>query len=190
MHHLLRQGGRIDDQGILPTGFGDQGNIDAFGHGACGQVAVDQLRHFRRARENHAFHAHVIAQAGANDVAAAGQKLQRTARHARRMQQLHGAVGDQRRLLGRLGQHHVAGGQGGGQLARKDGQREIPRADAGNGAERQGVRRVFHLRRVVAQEVDGFADFRDRVWQGLARFAHGQGHQLDMVFFEQVGRAL
>src|SRR5450830_2098596 len=57
LHHLFRQGGRIDDQGVLATGFSDQGNIDRLGYGARRQGAVDQLRDFRRASENHAFHA-------------------------------------------------------------------------------------------------------------------------------------
>jgi hypothetical protein len=43
---------------------------------------------------------------------------------------LHGQRGDQRRLLGRLGKHRVAGGQRRGDLADENGQREIPRADA------------------------------------------------------------
>jgi hypothetical protein len=48
----------------------------------------------------------------------------------RRVQQLDGQRGDQRRLLGRFGDDRVAGGQGRGDLADKDGQREIPGTDA------------------------------------------------------------
>ena len=48
---------------------------------------------------------------------------------------------------------------------------------------------AVHLRRVIAQEVDRFAHFGDRVRQRLAGFAHGQRHQLVAVFLEQVGDA-
>ena len=44
--------------------------------------------------------------------------------------------GDQRRFLGRLGDHRIAGGERRGDLAGEDRQREIPRADADDGAER------------------------------------------------------
>jgi hypothetical protein len=46
------------------------------------------------------------------------------------VEQAHGLGGDQRRLLGGLGEHRVAGGQRGGDLAGEDGQREVPGADA------------------------------------------------------------
>ena len=41
---------------------------------------------------------------------------------------------DARRLLGGLGDHGVAGGERGGDLAGEDGEREVPRADAGEHA--------------------------------------------------------
>ena len=74
--------------------------------------------------------------ARAHRLAAAGQQLQRAARHAGRLQHAHRLGGDQRRLLGRLGQHRVAGGQRRGHLAGEDGQREVPRADAHHRAQR------------------------------------------------------
>ena len=46
------------------------------------------------------------------------------------VEQAHRLGGDQRGLLGRLGQHRVAGGQRRGDLAGEDRQREVPRADA------------------------------------------------------------
>src|SRR3546814_9532873 len=50
------------------------------------------------------------------------------------MQQPNGGGGDQRRLLRRLGDDGVAGGQCGGELAREDGEREVPGTDAGEDA--------------------------------------------------------
>ena len=70
------------------------------------------------------------------DLAVAGQELQRLARHAGLVQERHGQRGDQRRLLGRLGDHRIAGGQRRRDLAGEDRQREVPRADAGDHAQR------------------------------------------------------
>jgi hypothetical protein len=35
--------------------------------------------------------------------------------------------------------------------------------------------------------LDGFADLAESIWQGLARFAHGEHHQLDAMQLEQIG---
>jgi hypothetical protein len=61
------------------------------------------------------------------DAAIPRQEGQRVAGDAGAVQQLDGQRGDQRRLLGRLGDDGIAGGQGRGDLADKDRQREIPR---------------------------------------------------------------
>jgi len=53
---------------------------------------------------------------------------------ARPVQQPHGSSGDERGLLGRLGDDRVAGGECGGDLAGEDRQRKIPRRDAGKNA--------------------------------------------------------
>ena len=50
------------------------------------------------------------------------------------MQQRDGLGGDQRRLLGGFRDHRVAGGERGGDLAKEDGERKIPRADADENA--------------------------------------------------------
>ena len=60
-------------------------------------------------------------------LAAAGQQLQHVGRHAGLVQQLRGEEGDDRRLLGRLGEHRIAGGQRRRHLAGEDRQREVPR---------------------------------------------------------------
>ena len=118
----------------------------------------------------------------------------------------HRARGDQRRLLGGLGEHGVARGQRRGHLAGEDGQRKIPRADAHehtaavHGAARcarrsgraccSGVAKSrFGARRVVAQEVHRLAHFGERIRPCLAGFAHAQTHQLHALRLEGIGGA-
>ncbi len=60
--------------------------------------------------------------------------MQHVAGDAGLVQQPHGGGGDQRRLLGGLGDDGVAGGERGGDLAGEDRQREVPRRDAGEDA--------------------------------------------------------
>ena len=62
--------------------------------------------------------------------------------HAGRVQQLHGGAADQRRLLGRLGDHRVAGGERRADLAGEDRERKIPRADAGENAARRAAQAI------------------------------------------------
>ena len=63
-----------------------------------------------------------------------GTRCSTSGGHAGLARQAHGGGGDQRRLRRGLGDHGVAGRQGGGDLAEEDGQREVPRADAGEDA--------------------------------------------------------
>ena len=134
---------------------------------------------------------------------AARQQVQHVGRHARLVQQLGGEEGGDRRLLGRLGDHRVAGGERGGDLPGEYGEREIPWRDAGEHAaavERQRValagrpgqrhgagEQAPRLRRVVAQEIDRFAHVALRVVQRLAGLAHDDGHQARLVALEQIG---
>ena len=55
---------------------------------------------------------------------APGRNCKRSGRNAGLAQQLHGPEGDQRRFLGRLGQHRIAGRERRRDLAREDGERE------------------------------------------------------------------
>ena len=119
------------------------------------------------------------------------------------MQQLHGAKGHQRGLLGRLCDHAVARRQRGGHLPGENGQRKIPRRDADEGpaatqqqlialagGARQLQRRAKILLRaggVVAQEVHGLAHLGQRIGNGLARLADAQRHQLAAMGFEPIG---
>ena len=68
-------------------------------------------------------------EAGAN-LAVAEHELQRRRRNAGFVQQRDGASGNKRRLLGRLGDHGVAGDERGADLAEKDREGKIPRTDA------------------------------------------------------------
>ena len=120
-HELLGQGRRIGDHRVLPAGLGDQHRRPAVGIEPLRELPVDRLRHFGRAGEHHAVDRRIADQPSA-DLAVAGQKLQRRARHARLVQDRHGERGDQRRLLGRLGDHRIARGQRARDLAGEDRQ--------------------------------------------------------------------
>ena len=127
---LLGKRRGIDDHRVQAAGFGDQ--RDRLRRARVRRPAssrCDQARDRRRAGEHDALHARIGDQRGA-DFARARQELQRVARHARFVQQPHRLGGDQRRLLGGLGEHGIARGERGGDLAGEDGERKIPRADA------------------------------------------------------------
>ena len=112
--------------------------------------------------------------------------------------------GDQRRLWGGLGDNSVACCESRGGRADEDRQREIPRADRGEDAapgHRQPVlfaRRARQhdrlgelaprLERVIAQEIDRFAQFEHRVGQGLTRLALAQREEFVSVLLEQIRR--
>ena len=111
--------------------------------------------------------------------------------------------GDQRGLFGGLGHHGIAGGQRGRDLAREDGQREIPRTDTGEHAatvqhQAVGLARwtgqglgagkvALGQHGVVAAEVGGFAHLGHAVVQRLAGLAAEQGDQTVEVGFQPVG---
>ncbi len=116
--------------------------------------------------------------------------MQHVLRHAGLVQQPDGTVGNQRRRRGWLGQHGVAGGERGRDLARVNRQREVPWADrdehafaahhvgvalAGRPGQQDRLAEVLlRLRAVVAHEVDGLAQLRDRVRDRAAAFANDQ----------------
>ena len=192
-HHLFGQGRRIDHHGVLAAGLGHQGNGLAGGRQAGAELPCDQARHFGGAGEHHAGHLRVRHQGCAHALALAGHQLQRIARHAGFVQEGDHGGGRERCLLGGLGQHGVAGGQGGGHLAAEDGEREVPRTDGQHHAQRalRGVVELRgHLGAVVAQEVHGLADFGHSVGQSLAGLAHDQTHQRLAALLQQVGGTL
>ena len=183
--------GRIDHHRVEAAGFGDEGYGRAAAREAAGKLLFDQSRDRRRAGEHDPLDARVGDQRRAN-FAGAGHELQRIARDARFMQHAHGFGGDERRLLGGLGDDGIAGRERGGDLAREDGERKVPGTDADDEAERgrgAGKQRARRLVRVVAQEVGRLAHFRDRVGVRLAGFAHDEANERVVSRFEEVGGA-
>ena len=133
-------------------------------------VRLIALRHRGRAGEQDAGDARIGDQRRADRLAAPGQQLQRGRRHAGAMEEAHGGGGDQRRLLGGLGEHRIAGRQRGADLADENGQRKIPRRDARDRPQRAGAAEFApRLRGVVAAEVGGLAHFADRVGRASCR---------------------
>ena len=135
--------------------------------------ALDQPRHVGRAGEHHALDARRRRPARAPTSPSPGRSCSAPAGTPASCRMRTACGGDQRRLLGRLGEHRVAGGQRRGDLAGEDRQREVPRADADDRAERP-VRVVGRSRGatcvgVVAQEVDRLAHFGDGVGQRSCR---------------------
>ena len=129
--HLFGQGGGIDDHGVDPAGLGDQrrqrpGLV-------LQQGAGDAPGAGRRTGEGDAGHLGIGDQGGA-DRRAAGREAQDVGRYAGLVGQTHGGGGDQRGLRRGLGDHGVADGERGGDLAQEDRQREVPGADAGEDA--------------------------------------------------------
>ncbi len=112
--------------GLMPPVSAISGTIG----GVLGrQRAVDRARHVGRAGEGDTGDAGIGDERGA-DLAVARHQLQHARRHARLVQNAHRLGRDQRRLLGRLRHHGVAGDERGAHLAEKDRERKIPRADA------------------------------------------------------------
>ena len=191
-NHLLGQGRRIDDQGVLAAGLGDQRDRLAVRPQAAGQSGGDQLGDFGRAGEHHPADLIVPRQHCANR-AVARREDQGVLGDAGFMHQLDGRRGDQRRLFGRLGDHRVAGGQRRGDLAGEDGDGEVPRADADDRSERAmglvGEAASSDGSAVVAQEVDRLADVAERVGQRLARLAANQAGELARLVLQSRRRA-
>ena len=128
--------------------------------------------------------------------------------HAGRMQQFDGLERHHRGLLGRFGQHAVAGDQGRRHLTQKNRQREIPGADADPGAtpqqaqavalagqaqgrvvRRQGQRLHQSLRLlcVVAQEIDRLAHLANRIAPGLEGFLDQDRGEARQLLLQRVG---
>ncbi len=180
LHRLFRQRGRIHDHRVQPPGFRHQRRAggEVFGH--CG---ADFQRGRGRSGKGDPGHPRVRSQRRANRTAA-GQQLQRIARHAGAMQQRHGQMRDQRCLFRRFRQHRIAGGQRGGDLAGEDCQRKIPRADAG---EHPGRVRVGNSGGVIAQEIHRLAQLGNGVGQALAGLAGEQGKDFAETLLVEIG---
>ena len=98
-------------------------------------------------------------------------------------------MGNQAGLLGGLGNHGIADGQCRHDFADKNRQREVPRADGDNGADRRAFGTGgFDFVGIVAAEIDRFAHFGNGVVERFTRLAHRQHHQRGRMGFEQVGK--
>ena len=198
--HLLGQRRGVDDHGVDAAGLGDQRHDGAV---FIGQRAVDGAAGFGRAGEGDTGDARIGDEARTNG-AVAGHEMQRARRHAGIVQQRHGERGDQRRLLGRLGDDGIAGDKRRGHLAEEYGQREIPRADAdedaaaaitqlvalaGRARHRLRRKRDARLRGVIAAIVDRLAQLGERVVERLAALALQQREQPAAIDLEPVGGA-
>ena len=181
----------IDDHRVEAAGFGDQAQGRAAAREAPGKLFFDQPRDGCRTGEDDALDAWVGDQRRAH-FAGSRNELQRLRRDARFMQHAYGFGGDERRLFRRLCDHGISRRERGGDLAGEDRKGKVPRTDAedeaerGRGAGKQGARGLMG---VVAQEVGGLADFRDRVGVRLAGLAHDQADERVVARFENVGGA-
>ena len=139
------------------------------------------------------------------DLAVARHQMERARRHAGGVQQLHRFKSDERRLLGGLRHHRVAGGERSRDLAGENRQWKIPRADADEhaaaavaqlialaGRPRQLLRhqRAARRGRIIAAEVGCFADFRHAIVDGLAALALQQRNQTAAVLLDQIAGAV
>ena len=140
------------------------------------------------------------------DPPVAERQMQSTARHPRLMQQLDRFEGDQRRLLGRLGDDAVAGHQRGGDLPGEDGEREIPRRNAQEHAapaQPQQVRlagragqllavaeQLAALGGVIAAEIHRLAQLRDGIVERAPALHLDQMDEQAAPLLQQVGGAL
>ena len=137
--HLLALGRGVDEHGVEPAGLGDEGHDRAL---ARRQGAVDRPGGVGAAGEGDAGQHGMGEQRRADGLASPRQEVQDSRGSPAGVEQPHRLGGDQRRLLGRLGQHRVAGRQRRGDLAGEDGERKVPRADAGEDAAAVQLQRV------------------------------------------------
>ena len=133
-------------------------------------------------------------------------KLQGTCRNSGLEQKFHRCKSDQRRLLGGLCDHAIAGGKRGGNLPQKNRQRKIPRADAHENAPPAMDQTVLLARRprqqnalaahtprlfcVITAEIHRLAHFRKRVIQRLSRFKLQKMQKAAPPRFQQIGGLL
>src|SRR5262249_25407190 len=141
---------------------------------------------------------------GTDNASLSWKELENLRRHTRTMKELNGQTGRQWRLLGRLRNHRIAGRQRGGNLARENGERKGPGADAreyspaarakglalpGGPAQHTLAAEIrASLGRVVPEEIDCFAHFGDTVRQRLAGFERAAGEKLSPIRFEGIRR--
>ena len=107
------------------------------------------------------------------------------------VQELYRPVSDQGRLYGWFGNHRIARGQSGGDLAHKNCQREIPRGYTGHDAKGDvlfGIQKIG-LIRIIAAKIYRFANFGDGIGNGFAGFPHAKLDKLIPARLQKIGGA-
>ena len=181
-HRLFGQRCRVDDHRIEPPGLGDQRSL---GGKVRGHRTADDLRGLGRAGEHNAVDARVRGERRADRAALPRQKLQCAYRNPRLVQQLCPDRGNDRRLLGRLGENRIAHRQRRRDLPCENRQREVPWRNRSDAPKRLDLAARFSLCRIVAQEIDRLAQLAHRVGQGLACLTRkGRKDQAEILFVE------
>src|SRR5205085_4030083 len=121
----------VDQHRVHAAGLGDQRHDGAV---APRERLVDEARGLHRAGEGYAGDARIRDERRADRLTIADDALRGVGRDAGFAQDLDRAQADARRLLRRLGDNRVAGGESGRDLAGEDGEGKVPRADAGEDA--------------------------------------------------------
>ena len=184
---LLQQRAGIDDHRIEAAGFRDQHRLRI---AVIRHRTIDRLRGFGGTGKTHAIDARISHQRRADLRAIARQTLQHMLRNAGLMHQFDRAQRNQRRLLGRFGDHHIAADQRRRNLPAEDRQRKIPRRNTHKQAARRQFaqcRDALHFGGVITAEIHRFAHFRQAVFQRLAGFARHQHDQLRGVLLISIG---
>jgi hypothetical protein len=197
--HLLGKRRRIDEHGVHAAGLGDERHDRPL---ARRERGVDALRRLDRAGEGDAGDAGIGDERHADRFAVADGNDRRVGRNAGLAQDLDRAHAGARRLLRRLRDHRVAGGERSGDLSGEDGEREVPRADAGEDAAAVQVQLVAlpggsgkdawlgevapRLQRVIAAEVSRLPHLGHRVGIGAAAFTHDERDELGDAPFEEL----
>ena len=200
--HLLGERGGIDDHGVDAAGLGDEGDDRP---ALLRQRPVDRPCDLGRAGEGDAG-GRGVGDERRSDRSVARRKLRRRLGHAGPVEELEGAEGDERRLLGRLRHHGIAGGERRGRLAEEDGERKVPRRDGYEDAARPVAEEVAlagrprHRHRlgekaaglggIVAAEVDRFPDLGNAVVERPAALAGDERDEAVARCFEELGEAV
>jgi hypothetical protein len=185
---VVEVGVAVDDHAVLAAHL-DDGALELLLAGDDVARGADDLQADRpRAGERDRRHAWVAHQRGAG-LAVALQQPDRLGRDAGVAQRLDEHEAAQRRLLGGLEDHRVAGRQRRGDHAGRDRDREVPRRDdrghaarrvvqavalAGDLEQRPAAAQCDRAPRVELQEVDGLADVGVGLGPRLARLAHAE----------------
>lgn len=109
-HHLLGEGGGVNDHGVHAAGFRDKRSRTTLRIQTGGNIALQQRGHFGRTGKHHAAHAVIGGQFGAHGFTAARQQLDHACRYACFQKNVDALRGNQRGLLCRFCQHAVASG--------------------------------------------------------------------------------